>query len=350
MPTTPRSLGYRMPAEWEPHEATWLAWPHNPRTWPGRVENVEAIYAQMIEALARDERVDLLVKDDRTEARARELVGDVSNVVFHRVHTFDAWIRDYGPNFLTRETEGNVDLAYNRWQFHAWGNAYEPLLRDDGIPDRLPAIRHLSRFAPEFVLEGGAIDVNGAGSVLTTQRCLLDSGRNPTLARRDVEEVLRDHLGVSQVLWLLDGVEGTDTDGHIDNVARFTDPHTIVAAVEPDPADAHHERLAANMRMLRRMRDAEGRPFRIAELPMPGRLDAGDGRLPASYANFYIANRVVLLPTFGHPNDAKAGSILAALFPGRRVIPVPCEDVVWGMGTIHCLTQQQPTTIPPSFA
>lgn len=344
MPPTPRELGYRMPAEWEPHESTWLAWPHDPLTWPGRVPVVEDRYVEMIRAVSRHERVDLLVKDEALESKVAGRLRDerIKNVVLHRVPTADSWIRDYGPNFLKREQQNKVDVAYNRWIFNAWGGKYETLLPDDGIPERLPTIQHLPRFTPGIVLEGGSIEVDGAGTVLTTEQCLLNRNRNPRLTIRQIEQTLRDHLGVDRVLWLKEGIEGDDTDGHIDDIARFVDPQTIVAAVEDDEKDANHRPLRENLASLQAMRNSAGKAYRVVELPMPDRVESDEGRLPASYANFYIANKVVLLPVFGCRADRKAGTVLQKVFPDRTVVPIRCEDVVWGMGTIHCLSQQQP--------
>jgi agmatine deiminase len=344
---TPRSLGFHMPAEWAPHESTWLAWPHDPVTWPDRVPIVEDRYVEMIRALSPHERVDLLVKDARLEARVQGRLRDerISNVKLHRIPTADSWIRDYGPNFLKRKQKNKVEVGFNRWIFNAWGNKYDALLPDDGIPERLPSIQHLPHFAPGIVLEGGSIEVDGAGSVLTTKQCLLNKNRNPHLGIDAIEQKLRDFLGVEKVLWLEDGIEGDDTDGHIDDIARFADARTVVACVEPNKKDANHKPLKENLAALHAMTNAAGQPYRVVELPMPERVDADDGRLPASYANFYIANKVVLLPVFGAKQDEKAATILGTLFPGRKIVPIRCEDVVWGMGTLHCLSQQQPAAI-----
>lgn len=342
---TPRSLGFRMPAEWHPHESTWLAWPHDPITWPDRVPIVEQRFGEMVRALAPNERVDLLVKDAATEARAKKTIGTIAGVAFHRVPTADSWIRDYGPNFLLAKQKNKVEVGFNRWRFNAWGGKYDALLPDDGIPDRLPSIQKYRRFEPGLVMEGGSIEVDGEGTVLTTEQCLLNKNRNPKLGRSQIEGALRDHLGVDQVLWLREGIEGDDTDGHIDDIARFVAPGTIVAAVEPDRDDPNHEILAENLALLKTFKDAKKQPYKVVELPMPGRVESDEGRLPASYANFYIANRVVLLPVFGHPNDAKALKVLERCFPERKVVPIRCEDVVWGMGTIHCLSQQQPAPV-----
>ncbi|MBI4392682.1 MAG: agmatine deiminase family protein [Euryarchaeota archaeon] len=334
-----------MPAEWGPHEATWLSWPHDPVTWPERVPQVEKVFQQMIKALSPNERVDLLVHDSTTHEKvASWLKKDaVKNVRIHDIGTADSWIRDYGPIFLTREGQGRREACYTDWIFNAWGDKYEELKRDDDIPKRLKAtIGEAELFEPGIVLEGGSIDVNGEGTLLTTEQCLLNKNRNPTLGSGEIEGYLRAFLGVSNILWLSDGIEGDDTDGHIDDIARFVDPNTVLAASEPDEEDANHRPLAENLKRLRAMSDQDGRRLRVVELPMPGWHGDDEGRLPASYANFYIANGVVLLPVFGHANDHKAESIVGTLFPDRRIVPIDCRDLVFGFGAIHCVTQQQP--------
>jgi agmatine deiminase len=294
-------------------------------------------------ALAPHELVNLLVDDEATEAsvRARCKFDGRENVRFHRIPTVDSWIRDYGPNFLTSE---RGELAYNDWIFNAWGDKYEELKRDDALPKRLESVLGVPRFEPGIVMEGGSIEVNGAGVVLTTEQCLLNPNRNPHLDRDGVETYLRNYLGVEQVLWLGEGIVGDDTDGHIDDIARFVAPDTIVCALEDDPTDPNYELLQDNYKRLQHARDARGAAYRIETLPMPGIVGGRDeaDRLPASYANFYIANNVVLLPIFGHPNDLRAADKLQHLMPERRVIPIHAESLVWGMGTIHCLSQQQP--------
>jgi agmatine deiminase len=342
---TPAALGFRMPAEWYPHQSTWLSWPKDPETWPGRVTQVEEIYLQMISALIPHEVVDLLVDDEETERKVRARCGAPARIRFHQIQTVDSWIRDYGPNFLTGP---NGETAFNDWIFNAWGNKYEELKQDDGVPRRLESILKLQRFSPGIVMEGGSIDVNGAGCVLTTEQCLLNPNRNPQLSRNEIEQYLKDYLGVTKVLWLVEGIVGDDTDGHIDDIARFVASNVIVCAVEDDPEDANYEILQENLARLRSMTDANGRPFDIVTLPMPGAVGGTStstrdlDRLPASYANFYIANNVVLLPVFAHANDARAVETLQQVFSDRRVVPLNCEPLVWGMGTIHCVTQQQP--------
>jgi agmatine deiminase len=370
---TPAELGYYMPAEWHRHAATWLAWPKDPHTWPDRVPQAQEIFLKMMASLAPSETVNLLVDDGATEEIVRSQCGfpGAENIRFHHIQTVDSWIRDYGPNFLVSAVmsdklqfvEDAADklptevgklkyaaqpLAYNDWIFNAWGNKYEELKKDDSIPKRVETLLNLPRFEPGIVMEGGSIDVNGEGCVLTTEQCLLNPNRNPDLRRSEIEQYLRDYLGVTKVLWLEEGIVGDDTDGHIDDIARFVAPNVIVCAVEEDPADANYKLLQDNLNRLEKMTDASGRPFEIVKLPMPGVVggESTDSRnldrLPASYANFYIANSVVLAPVFGHANDARAVATLQSLFDDRRVVGINCEPLVWGMGTIHCVTQQQP--------
>ena len=338
---TPAELGFRMPPEWHRHAATWLAWPKDPLTWPERVPQVEEAYLEIMAALAPHETVNLLVDDEATEeaVRARCNFEARENIRFHCIPTVDSWIRDYGPNFLVGE---RGELAYNDWVFNAWGDKYGELKQDDAIPRRLESVLGVPRFEPGIVLEGGSIEVNGAGVVMTTEQCLLNPNRNPHLDRAGVERYLRDYLGVEKVLWLGEGIVGDDTDGHIDDIARFVAPDIIVCALEDDHADSNHELLRDNYQRLLGERDARGKAYSVHPLPMPGTVGGREDRLPASYANFYIANNVVLLPVFGHANDSRAADILQRLMPERRVVPINAESLVWGMGTLHCLSQQQP--------
>jgi agmatine deiminase len=344
---TPAELGYQMPAEWHRHSATWLTWPKDPETWPNRVPQVQDIFLQMMSALSLHETVNLLVDDEDAEKEvgARCTFPGADNIRCHQIPTVDSWIRDYGPNFVVSDQAG---LAYNDWIFNAWGNKYEDLKKDDAIPARLERLLKVPRFEAGIVMEGGSIEVNGAGCVITTEQCLLNPNRNPRLSRGQIERHLKEYLGVQRVLWLGEGIVGDDTDGHIDDIARFVAPDVIVCAEEEDPQDANYRLLQDNLVRLRSMQDAHGRPFEIVSLPMPGVVGGTSTdkrnlvRLPASYANFYIANGVVLAPVFGHQNDSRAIETLAKLFPDRRVVPINCEPLVWGMGTIHCVTQQQP--------
>ena len=346
-PETPAALGFHMPAEWRPHAATWLTWPKDPETWPERVSFVEEIYLQMMEALTPHETVNLLVDDEVAEQAVRERCAfpTAQNIRFHRIETVDSWIRDYGPNFLIGP---NNEAGFNDWIFNAWGNKYEILKRDDQVPRVLEPMLGMRRFEPGIVMEGGSIEVNGAGCVLTTEQCLLNPNRNPQLSKEEIEEYLKSYLGVTKVLWLGEGIVGDDTDGHIDDIARFVAENVIVCAVEDDPQDANYELLKDNLERLEKMTDAKGRGFEIVTLPMPGVVGGTStdtrnlDRLPASYANFYIANNVVLAPVFGHPNDERAIETLQRVFPDRKVVPINCEPLVWGMGTIHCVTQQEP--------
>ena len=364
--TTPAELGYHMPAEWTRHAATWLSWPKDPETWPERVPRVQEIFLEMMAALAPHEIVNLLVDDAETEntVRSRCEFKGAKNIHFHQIPTVDSWIRDYGPNFLIRDeasakkwhahlARGSragrpCHLAYNDWTFNAWGNKYVELKKDDAIPALLESFLQVPRFTPGIVMEGGSIEVNGAGCVLTTEQCLLNENRNPRLSRTEIEEYLKNYLGVRKVLWLGEGIVGDDTDGHIDDIARFVGPNMIVCVVEEDPEDANYELLQDNLKRLQGMTDAEDRPFEIVTLPMPGVVGGTStdsrnlDRLPASYANFYIGNGVVLAPIFGHANDSLALKTLEQLFPTRRIVGINCEPLVWGMGTIHCVTQQQP--------
>jgi len=344
---TPAELGFYMPAEWHSHAATWLSWPKDPETWPDRVPQAEQIFLRIMEALAPNETVNLLVNDTATEklVRERSLFPGADNIRCHQIETVDSWIRDYGPNFLINSKGG---LAYNDWIFNAWGNKYEELNKDDSIPARLEKILNVPRFEPSIVMEGGSIDVNGQGCVLTTEQCLLNPNRNPSLSRDEIEKHLKDYLGVQKVLWLGEGIIGDDTDGHIDDIARFVDSNVIICALEDDPEDANYELLHDNLKRLEKMTDAHDRPFEVVTLPMPGAVGGSStdtrnlDRLPASYANFYIANNVVLAPIFGHANDQRAIDTLQSVLPGRRVVGINCEPLVWGMGTIHCVSQQQP--------
>ena len=343
---TPADLGFYMPAEWHPHTATWLTWPKDPMTWPDRVPIVENIYLEMIAALTPHEVVNLLVDDQKTEdaVRARCQFPSSNNLRIHQIRTVDSWIRDYGPGFLI---DSNGNLAFNDWRFNAWGSKYEDLKQDDGIPSQLEGIIKAPRFEPGIVMEGGSIEINGNGCVLTTEQCLLNPNRNPDLSRNEIEQYLKNYLGVEKVLWLGEGIVGDDTDGHIDDIARFVSTDTIVCAIEEDPTDANYKLLQDNLDRLQLMTDVHGNRFNIVTLPMPGIVsgessDRNLERLPASYANFYIGNGVVLAPLFGHANDQRAVDILQSLFPDRRVVPINCEPLVWGMGTIHCVSQQQP--------
>jgi len=373
-----------MPAEWEPHAATWVSWPHKEASWLGKIAAIKPVFARMVAEISRSEPVHVNVNDARMEAEARTLLAEqapVGHILFHHFPTNDAWCRDHGAIFviasppvrrpskavektpgtgddgLGRPSYGNSLLAVD-WRYNAWGNKYPPYDLDNEIPRLMAEALNVPRIAVPMVLEGGSIDVNGAGTLLTTESCLLNPNRNPDLSREQIEAALREYLGVAHILWLGDGIEGDDTDGHVDDLTRFVDPTTVVTVVESDPADANYEPLRENLARLRGMRlpdvadaasvraDAgsirHGNPLNVIELPMPPRVECDGQRLPASYANFYIANSVVLLPFYGGPTDAVAREVLQSCFPTREVIGIDCTDLVWGLGAFHCLTQQVP--------
>jgi len=354
---TPRELGYRMPAEWERHEATWLSWPRREGiSFPGLEERVPALWLAMVEALSPGELVHVNVRDAAHEAEVEALLARSQrvrhdHVCLQRIPTDEPWCRDHGPIFVVREAEtaGAAELAVVDWTYNAWGGKYPPFERDDAVPAQIAALLGVPRFEPGVVMEGGALDVNGAGTLLTTESCLLNPNRNPGLTRAGIERYLVDFLGVRTVVWLGDGIAGDDTDGHVDDLARFVAPRAVVTVVEEDPADENHRALQENLRRLRAARDQDGRALEVIGLPMPGPVVREGQRLPASYANFYIGNDVVLVPTFAHPNDARALAILARCFPSRRVLGIDSRDLVWGLGAFHCATQQQPAVGRPVF-
>jgi agmatine deiminase len=349
MAATPAELGYRMPAEWEPHEATWIAWPHNRADWPGKFAAVSWVYGEIVRRLAASEPVRILVADERCQHRASRVLircgVDVDRVEFWRIPTDRSWVRDSGPLFVTA-ADGRVGMT--DWKFTAWAK-YPNWQCDDAVPERinrklrLPAWKPVSR-GRRVVLEGGALDVNGRGCLLTTEECLLSpvQERNPGLTAADYEQLVAAYLGVRKVLWLGRGLAGDDTHGHVDDLARFVGPRTVVVVVEEQRDDPNYQPLQDNWRRLREMTDQDGRRLEVVPLPMPAPLFFDGRRLPASYANFYIASRTVLVPTFNDPADRRALGILAELFPGRAVVGIHAVDLVWGLGTLHCLTQQQP--------
>ncbi len=341
-----------MPAEWEPHEATWLGWPHQASDWPGKIGAVTWAFGEMVRKLTAGELVRILVNDPEHERRAKAVLSKLGvedvRVEFFSVPSNRGWARDFGPIFVRpRMSEPPVSIA--RFRFTAWAK-YRNWQLDDRIPVEIGSrlsipVIPIERHERGVVLEGGAIDVNGQGTLLTTEECLLDEQvqvRNPGFSRHDYEEIFRAYLGVSQVLWLGNGIAGDDTHGHVDDVCRFVDPYTVVLCQESNRADDNYRPLAENMERLQGMRAEDGRRLLVVALPMPAPLFFEGHRLPASYANFYIGNTVVLVPTFNDPQDRVALGILSELFPDRTVVGIHAVDLVWGFGTIHCLTQQQP--------
>jgi len=340
----PAALGFRMPAEWEPQEAVWLSWPHRRATWPGHFRGIPAAFAAIAAQISRREKVRInaaLPLQKRARFLLRQAKADPANVEFYDHPTNDAWCRDHGPIFVKSRYTGEVALT--DWKFNAWGGKYSPWDSDNRIPGRIARALGLRRFARTMVLEGGSIDVNGEGLLLTTEACLLNPNRNPRLTRKRIEKNLRDFLGVRAVIWLGAGIEGDDTDGHVDDLSRFFRADGVVTAVEEDPRDVNYAHLRANLERLRAWRGPTGRKFRVVELPMPLPCVRDGQRLPASYANFLVINGAVLMPAFRQPQrDAAAAEILAECFPGREIVPIDCLELVWGLGTLHCISQQQP--------
>ena len=347
--SAPAERGFWMPAEWERHEATWLGWPHELSDWPGKFAPIPWAFAEIVRHLSHVERVYLLVENRAAESRVRAILkksgANLAAVDFFRVPTNRGWMRDSGP-ICIKTSSGEV--AYTHWVFNGWAKYSNH--KKDAV-----AVTHVNKklkhrvWLPEYkgrrvVLEGGSIDVNGRGSLLTTEECLLSTTqqRNPGFSREDYAHVFRQYLGATQVLWLKHGIAGDDTHGHVDDLARFVNPSTIVTVVEPDSSDVNYAPLQENLALLKNMKDLDGRSFRIETLPMPAPVYFEGQRLPASYANFYIANKLVIVPTFNDPNDRVALNTLAGLFPGREVVGVACRDLVLGLGTLHCMTQQQP--------
>lgn len=338
-----------MPAEWEPHAATWLAWPHYAGDWPGKFEPIPWVYAEIIRHLARHEQVDLVVNDPAAEKLARKVLKQANalseRVKFHRWSTNRVWLRDSGCTFVVGENRG---LRGIKWRFNAWAK-YSNWRHDEKIGSLMAKAGGASELQAMFlknrvVIEGGSIDSNGQGTLLTTEECLLSKvqERNPGMKRKDYEKIFAEHLGIRKVVWLGSGIAGDDTHGHVDDLTRFVSPDTVVTVVESDPADPNYEPLRDNVRRLRSATDQDGNPLAIVELPMPSPILFQGRRLPASYANFYIANGIVLVPVFNDANDRIALDILADLFPEREVVGIYCGDLVWGFGTLHCMTQQQP--------
>ncbi|MBU6282280.1 agmatine deiminase family protein [bacterium] len=345
---TPRALGYRWPAEWERHDATWLAWPHKRDSWPGKFEPVPGIFVEMVRALSAGEHVEILVLSDAHGSEVRGLLRaarvDPAAVRLHVLPTDDAWIRDHGPIFVQRErVDGQgTEIAATAWGYNAWGGKYPPWDKDRLVSREIARRLGVPVFDGGMILEGGSIEGDGEGTILTTESCLLNPNRNPSLDRAGIERRLRDFLCADKILWLGDGIVGDDTDGHVDDLTRFVAPGRVVTVVEDDPADENHRPLRENLERLRGMTDARGRRLEVIELPMPRPQLEQDQRMPASYANYYVGNAAVLVPTFDDPADARALGVLSDAFPGRKVTGIRATDLVWGLGAFHCLSQQQP--------
>jgi agmatine deiminase len=342
---TPKSLGYRFPAEFEQHEATWLSWPHKEASWPGKLDVIYPHYAQFVKALAESEKVRINVAD---EAMKNFALGhltaagvNLEQVAFFFHPTNDAWCRDHGPAFLVNP-EAEQKKVIVDWGYNAWGGKYPPFDLDDVIPTLIGKEFNIPVFHPGIVMEGGSVEFNGAGTLLTSTACLLNPNRNPHLNQEQIEEYLRNYYGVDQILWVDEGVVGDDTDGHIDDTVRFVNENTVLTVVEENPADENYELLQHNLNQLKAMRLPNGQALNIIELPMPDAVVYDDQRLPASYANFYIANTSVIVPTFRCVKDEKALQIIRLCFPSRKVIGIDSTEIIWGLGSFHCLSQQEP--------
>lgn len=344
----PKSSGYFMPAEWHPHEATWLSWPHNENSWPGKIAPIFRPYCEFIKAVAKGEKVCINVADAHMEAFARKQLeavqADFANVRFYHHPTNDAWCRDHGPAILINPQ--TKSRAIVNWGHNAWGGKYPPFDLDNEIPVKIAQVLGLPVYHPGIIMEGGSVEFNGEGIVLTTTACLLNPNRNPHLAQAQIEEYLRNYYGVETVWWLGDGIVGDDTDGHIDDITRFVNRDTVVTVVERDRTDENYHLLQENLETLKTLRLPDGKPLNVVELPMPKAVVYEDQRLPASYANFYIANACVVVPTYrDEANDKAALDTLSALFPDREVIGIDSTDIIWGLGSFHCLSQQEPMAV-----
>lgn len=339
---SPKKTGYSFPAEWAKHEATWLSWPHKEASWPGKIEMIYAPYCAFIKLVAEGEKVRINVRDEAMKADAiahlQKAGADLSQIEFYFNESNDAWCRDHGPAFVLKGKE----KAVVDWGYNAWGGKYPPFDLDDVIPTKIAKHLNLPLFTPDIVMEGGSVEFNGAGTILTTTACLLNENRNPHLTKEQIEQYLLEFYGAEQVLWLGDGIVGDDTDGHVDDITRFVNEDTVLTVVESNPLDENYLLLQENLEALKNMRLLNGKPLNIVELPMPSPVIYEDTRLPASYANFYIANAAVIVPTFRDVNDEKALEIIRGVFPDRKVVGIDSTDIIWGLGSFHCLSQQEP--------
>lgn len=342
---TPKELGYTFPAEFAPHHATWLSWPHKEASWPGKIQTIYPYYAQFIKELAKGELVRINVKDEAMKAFALKYIedagADLSKVSFYYHPTNDAWCRDHGPAFLIKPG-ADIPKVIVDWGYNAWGDKYPPYDLDDVIPTLIGKEFNLPVFHPGIVMEGGSVEFNGKGSLLTSTACLLNPNRNPQLNQQQIEEYLHNFYGVDQILWVDEGIIGDDTDGHIDDTVRFVNEDTVLTVIEEDKSDENYEILQHNLTQLKAMRLLNGKQLNIVELPMPDAVIWEDQRLPASYANFYIANQSVIVPTFRSGKDDKALSIIQDCFPDRKVVGIDSTEIIWGLGSFHCLSQQEP--------
>jgi len=344
---TPKQLGYFFPAEFSPHSATWLSWPHKEASWPGKIESIFPVYAEFVKLVAEAEKVNINVADEAMKQKATRHLqnanADLKNIQFFFHPTNDAWCRDHGPAFLINLNEKKKMVV--KWNYNAWGGKYPPFDLDNEIPISIAKHYHVPLAKPGIVMEGGSVEFNGKGTLLTTTSCLLNPNRNPHLTQSQIEKILIDYYGVEHVLWLGDGIVGDDTDGHIDDITRFVDEETVVTVVEEDKSDENYKPLKENLHSLEKMKLESGKSLRIVTLPMPGAVVYEGQRLPASYANFYISNKYVVVPTFRDKNDDRALEILQQCFKSRKVVGLDSTDIIWGLGSFHCLSQQEPEII-----
>jgi agmatine deiminase len=345
MSSTPREQGYYFPAEFAPHTATWLSWPHKEASWPGKIESIYPVYAEFIKLVAEGEKVNINVVNEAMKAKAMTYLqkagADLSQVHFFIHPTNDAWCRDHGPAFVINPKAEQKKIIVD-WGYNAWGGKYPPFDLDDNIPTLIAEHYKIPVVYPGIVMEGGSVEFNGKGTLLTTTSCLLNVNRNPELSQHELEKYLRDYYGAEHILWLGDGIVGDDTDGHIDDITRFVNADTVVTVVEDDKKDENYEPLQHNLKTLAKLKLENGKPINIVELPMPAAVVYDDMRLPASYANFYISNKYVVVPIFRDKNDDKALTILQQCFPDRKVVGLDSVDIIWGLGSFHCLSQQEP--------
>lgn len=342
---TPKQLGYKFPAEWEPHEATWLSWPHKEESWPGKIEEIYPKYCEFIKILSEDEFVRINVRDEEMRKFAMDCIlqtgANLENIEFYFNPTNDAWCRDHGPAFLVNP-EAEESKVIVDWNFNAWGGKYPPFDLDDDVPTRIGEEFQIPVFHPGIIMEGGSVEFNGKGTILTSKSCLLNKNRNPHLSQEEIETYLKEYYGQEQILWVEDGIVGDDTDGHIDDTIRFVNENTVLTVVEENPEDENYELLQTNLRQLKEMKLLDGNPLNIIELPMPDPVIYENQRLPASYANFYISNHHVIVPTYRCDKDPIALSIIQKCFPERKVVGIDSTDIIWGLGSFHCLSQQEP--------
>ena len=342
----PKELGYYFPAEFAKHTATWLSWPHKEASWPGKIEAIYPVYAHFIKLVAEGEKVNINVVDETMRQKAlryiEEAGTDLNNVQFFLHPTNDAWCRDHGPAFLINPTAVQKKIIVD-WGYNAWGGKYPPFDLDDNIPTLIAKHYNIPVVYPGIVMEGGSVEFNGKGTLLTTTSCLLNKNRNPQLNREEIETYLRNYYGVDHILWLGDGIVGDDTDGHIDDITRFVQEDTVVTVVEDKKSDENYIPLQENLKTLKSLKLENGKPLQIVELPMPSAVEYDGMRLPASYANFYISNKYVVVPVFRDKNDERALETLQQCFPDRKVVGLDSVDIIWGLGSFHCLSQQEPS-------